>query len=251
MSLVQDLIAFGKQHCLGNTETEHIRDIRIGLGYTIVELSDGASGVAWTPDRSPSSSCTHLKRAANMEEFNEAEMLEWLDSDSQLERTVGLALFNAINSRVERVVSKEEAISTLNITSSDHVVMVGFFAPIVPKVKATGCQFDVLELNTEKPGFVDLHKGPDLLSECDVAIITATSIINNTVDDLLSRLSRNRAAVMLGPSTPVCPEVFKNSRITQLSGSRVMDVERVKRVISLGGGTKVMKKHLDFVSAAV
>ena len=251
MSLAQDLIAFGKQHCLGNTDTEHVRDIRIGLGYTIVELSDGASGVAWTPDRSPSSSCTHLKRAANMEEFHEAEMLEWLDSDSHLERAVGLALFNAINSRVERVLSKEEAISTLNIVSTDHVVMVGYFAPIVPKVKATGCQFDVLELNTEKQGFIDLQKGPELLAECDVAIITATSIINNTVDELLSQLSRNRAAVMLGPSTPVCPEVFKGTRITQLSGSMVMDSERVKRVISLGGGTKVMKKHLDFVSSAV
>jgi uncharacterized protein (DUF4213/DUF364 family) len=35
------------------------------------------------------------------------------------------------------------------------------------------------------------------LSACDVAIITSTSIINNTVDGLLAALKGNRAAVML------------------------------------------------------
>ncbi|MFN2355092.1 MAG: Rossmann-like domain-containing protein, partial [Desulfopila sp.] len=62
---------------------------------------------------------------------------------------------------------------------------------------------------------------------------------------------RNRAAVLLGPSTPICPEAFEGSRITQLSGSMVSEPERVKQIISQGGGTMLMKKNLQFVNIGV
>lgn len=244
MSIASDLATFGKQHCLDETLT----DVRIGLGYSYVELSDGAAGVAWTPDRNPASSCTHLKRAGYLHETGEQEALELLDSESHLDRAVGLATFNAINSRIKRSYNDSEAISRLNITAADHVVMVGYFAPVIPRIQKTGCHLDVLECNPDKPGNIELASAPEILSRCDVAIITSTSIINNTIDELLSNLQRNRAAVMLGPSTPLCPELFKDTRISQLSGSRVKNRDQVKEVISQGGGTMLMKKHLQFVN---
>lgn len=247
MSITAELIILGQQYCLNETITE----VRIGLGYTYVELSDGAAGIAWTPDRNPISSCTHLKRAGDLHEANEQEVLELLDGESNLERAVGLAAFNAVNSRVEREFNNAEAVSRLDINSTDHVVMVGHFAPVVSKIQKTGCRLDVLDLTPEKSGIIDLRTDPEILAQCDVAIITATSIINNTVDELLGKLRRNRTAVMLGPSTPLCPEPFKHTRISQLSGSRVMNREQVKQVISQGGGTMLMKKHLQFVNVDV
>ncbi len=247
MSIASDLANFGQHHCLDHSLTE----VRIGLGYTYVELSDGLSGVAWTPGNNPASSCTHLKQAGHLHEANEHEALELLNGKSDLERAVGLATFNAVNLRIEREFNDSEAISRLNISSADHVVMVGHFTPVVPRIQKTGCRLDILELNPGRPGTIDLRSGPKMLAECDVAIITATSIINNTVDDLLGNLRRNRAAVMLGPSTPLCPETFKSTRISQLSGSRVENRQQVKHVISQGGGTMLMKKHMQFVNIDV
>ena len=123
MSITADLIRFGSQYCLNET----LADVRIGLGYTYVELLDGAAGVAWTPDKNPLSSCTHLKRAGYLHEMSEQEALELLDGTSHLERAVGLAAFNAVNSRVVREYSDVETISSLGIRPTDHVVMVGHF----------------------------------------------------------------------------------------------------------------------------
>lgn len=247
MTITQNLKHFGEKMC----KEETLADVRIGLGYTCVELKDGAAGIAWTPGRGAASSCTHLPKAGTIQNSSEHDILQLLDSDNHLERAIGLATFNAINSRAERPYRDEEAISLLQIQATDKVVMVGHFAPVIPKIKKTGCCLDVLDLNSAKPGIVDLRSGPELMAECDVAIITSTSIINNTIDKLLGHLQNNRAAVLLGPSTPVCPEAFSDTRITQLSGSMVQETEALKRIISQGGGTMLMKKYLQFVSTHV
>lgn len=44
----------------------HVRDIRIGLGYTCVELSDDSAGLAATPTGNPSASCTHMEQAGKV-----------------------------------------------------------------------------------------------------------------------------------------------------------------------------------------
>jgi uncharacterized protein (DUF4213/DUF364 family) len=247
MTIAQALKEVGARMCVDET----LADVRIGLGYTYVELLDGAAGIAWTPDRYAASTCTHLPKAGSIQDTSEHDLLQLLDSDNHLERAIGLATFNAVHSRKRQDYSDTEAIAMLDIRAADHVVMVGHFAPVISKLKRTGCGLDVLDLNTAKPGVVDLRSGPDLLAECDVAIITATSIINGTIDGLLRYLQKNRAAVLLGPSTPICPEVFSNTRITQLSGSLVKEAEPLKRIISQGGGTMLMKKHLEFVNVAV
>jgi len=247
MTISQTLKDYGEKIC----RQESLADVRIGLGYICVELHDGVAGIAWTPGREPASSCTHLPIAGTIQDSSELAILQLLDSANHLERAIGLATFNAINSRRNQNYSNIEAIARLDIKETDHVVMVGHFAPLIPRIKKTGCMFDVLDLNAAKPGIVDLRSGPELLARCDVAIITATSIINGTIDDLLGNLQRNRAAVLLGPSTPVCPEAFQDTRITQLSGSLVKEPEPLKRIISQGGGTMLMKKHLEFVSISV
>jgi uncharacterized protein len=244
MSIAKNLIRCTTPLC----RDQALADVRIGLGYTCVELADGAAGVAWTPERSHEGNCTHLAGAGTIEDFREQEVLSWLDSNNHYLRAIGLAACNAVNMRQEKFFSKDEALSLLNIQQSDHVVMVGFFGPLIAQIKKTGCTFDILDLNPAKPGIVDLRSGPELLAACDVAIITATSIINGTIDGLLANLSRNRAALLLGPSTPLCAAAFSGKRISQLSGALVRAPDPLKRVISQGGGTSLMKKHLQFVS---
>jgi uncharacterized protein (DUF4213/DUF364 family) len=225
-----------------------IKEIRFGLGYSCVELDNGQMGVAWTPERRDAGSCTHVEKAGGIAGSEASEILKWLISDQSLKRAAGLAAFNALNAKIERQTSDNEAISLLKIQPNEHVVMVGYFAPVIPTIKATNCHFEVVELNSDKPGVISPEQGFEALSQCDVAIITSTSIINGTCNRLLQSLQRNRAALMLGPSTPMCPEAFAGARITQLSGSCVIDNEMVKTIISEGGGTRLLKKHLRFAS---
>ena len=247
MNIAKNLIKTASPRSHGHT----IADVRLGLGYTLVEIDDGSAGLAWTPDKKQSGSCTHLRRAGSLVGMAAGELLAWLDSEVYLERAIGLATFNALNRTIERELLEEESVSLLQIKESDHVVMIGYFAPLIGRIKATGCQLTIVELDGEKPGVIPVGPGMEVLSACDVAIITSTSIINNSVGGLLAALRGHRAAVMLGPSTPVCPEAFASSGITQLSGAYVVATEEAKTIVSQGGGTMLLKKALRFASARV
>ncbi|MBU1107028.1 MAG: DUF364 domain-containing protein [Candidatus Riflebacteria bacterium] len=242
MKLYERMIEIAGPWAAGRT----VKDLRFGLGYSCVELDDGRMGVACTLLSEKTCSCTHSMHAGQIVDSSAEKILAWLGHDHELERAAGLAVFNALNATNSRNFVAGEAISLLKIQPADHVVMVGYFGPVVPVIKAIGCRFEIVELNPEKPDVVSPEAGFRALEECDVAIITSTSIINGTCDTLLQALKRNRAAVMLGPSTPMCHEAFAGTRITQLSGSYVVDKDLVKTIISEGGGTRLLKKHLRF-----
>jgi len=83
--------------------------------------------------------------------------------------------------------------------------------------------------------------GMKAISACNLAIITPASIVKNTIDGLFAALSENRSAVILCPSTPLCPEAFVDCKITQFSGEYVVEVEKAKSIFSEGGGTILLK----------
>ena len=226
-----------------------IKDLRIGLGYCAVQLDSGQGGVAWTP-KNDSDSCTHVKVAGTFAGSPAGEILELLAHESSsLMRAVGLSTANAVLASLPLppVAGREEIIASLHITDSDHVAMVGYFAPIVGKLQKAGCRLDIVELKP-KPGLKMLspQQGDEALASCTVAIITGTTLINGTFDEISAALGNPRAAVLLGPSSPLSADVFHGTKITHVAGSRVKEAEAVLRIVSEGGGTMLMKPHLSF-----
>ena len=129
--------------------------------------------------------------------------------------------------------------------------MGGFFGPVVPRLKKIGCRLDILELNAEKAGTLTPEQGREPLVACDVAIITGTSLITGTLDGLLAGLGDPRAVVILGPSTFMRPEVFAGTKVTHLAGSWVRDAGAVEKIVSEGGGTRILNHHLDFATVCL
>lgn len=237
-----------RPHAGGN----RVADVRIGLGYTAVRLESGHAGVAWTP-KSDAPSCTHFQGAGTLTGRPAEELLANLaDEKSALARALGLATANALLAALPHPsTSREEVLSTLNITPEDKVAMVGYFGPVVAELRKIGCRLDIIELNLRHGETVTPEQGEEALAGCSVAILTGTSLINGTCDELLSSLGRPRAAVLLGPSSPLCPAIFEGTGITHIAGSRVREAEPLLRVISEGGGTMRMKAYLDFETARV
>lgn len=217
-----------------------------------MELDSGHAGLAWPPPSS-ASSCTYFHGAGTLTGQAAGNLLKLLvDERSDLARAIGLATANALLAALPPPLTfREEVISTLDITATDKVAMVGYFGPIVAGLKAVGCRLDVVELNPRPGETITSDQGREALALCDVAVLTGTSLINGTCDDLLSGPGRPHAVVMLGPFVPLCPLVFANTKVTHLAGSRVREASAVLRIVSEGGGTMVLKKHLDFLTARV
>jgi uncharacterized protein len=224
-----------------------VADVRIGLGYSSVRLDNGHIGLAWTA-QSHSGSCTHEAKAGTLAGRPAEDLLEMLASpQNALSRSLGLATANALAVGLPRPkTTVVDVLKLVDIQASDHVVMVGFFGPLVPGIRQTGCRLDILELKSDRPGTMSPEEGRPSLATCSVAIITATSIITGTIDGLLSGLGNPRAVIILGPSTFMGPEAFVGTPVTHLAGARIHDAAGVEKIISEGGGTMILKQHMDF-----
>ncbi len=245
LTVQKRLVDFLLPHAEGMTTN----DVRIGLGYTAVKIQSGHGGVAWTPNSS-APCCTHFQKAGTLVGRPVKELLSMLgDETSALARSVGLAAANALLASLPRPpVLREEVISTLQITADDRVAMVGYFGPVITQLRKIGCRLEILELNAKHTDTLPPEKTGEVLADCTIAIITGTSLINGTFHEVISLLGQPRAAVLLGPSSPLCGDIFYDTKITHVAGTRVRDTDAVLRVVSEGGGTMIMKPYLDFES---
>ena len=88
---------------------------------------------------------------------------------------------------------------------------------------------------------------PQYLPKCDVVVLTATSLINHSFDDIITYCSNAREVCIVGPSTTLCPEIFGRYHVTLLAGSVVQSSEQILQIVSQGGGTMSMKSAVHQV----
>ncbi len=225
-----------------------IADLRIGLGYTAVKLDSGDAGVAATLRYDLPRGCSLLDDAGEYVGTEAGEALEFIKTPNALLSGVGLATLNAVVNRGTR--SNAPFLGeALEIGSDDEVAMIGYFEPLINTIRERARRLRIFERESAGEDSVYPDWSVDrLLPECDVSIISSTTLINGTVDHLLE-LARGRVA-LLGPSTPMSPVMSKYG-ISHLFGSVVVDPDRVMKIVSQAGGTRnfgnsVRKVNLRF-----
>jgi len=72
---------------------------------------------------------------------------------------------------------------------------------------------------------------------CSIVILTATTLINQTFDPITRHIGGAREAVLVGPSTPILPDIFEKTPITYLAGIEMIDGKKSLQIVSEGGGT--------------
>lgn len=217
-----------------------VSDVRIGLGYTAVQLDDGRTGVAYTMGRQNLRGCSAFIGNRPLAGNAAPDLIRYLGSDNFVESSLGLATVNAAVGIPSCGLLKGDVLDAVEILSTDKVAMIGFFGPLVGALNGRVAALDIFE---ERPDLsADLKPASDAISglrESDIAVITSTSIINRTVDELLDAAHRCREVILLGPSTPLVPEAFEGTPVSVLSGITVRDSPGLLRVISEGGGTRL------------
>lgn len=219
-----------------------VQEVRVGLGYTAVQLDNHSCGIAYTfRDYSPEC-CSVLKQAGSFKGRNAWELVNLFVADSLLEVSLGLATINALADcqGYERYEGGLEEI--LEIEKEDKVGVIGDFIPLIDRLKKTTDHLFVFERGKlRRELYTPYQKIKDILPKCSVVIITSTTLINKTFEGILSLVKDARIACMLGPSTPLVPDFFQGSRINLLSGVEIVNPERVLQVVSEGGGMQQLK----------
>ena len=226
-----------------------IIDLRIGLGYIGVKLDNEATGIAAVLFDALPHGCTVMPVAGNFVGSNAAELLQYLIAGKNyLEIALGLAIANALIKPPVDSIDNHEATTYLNLQPGEKVVMVGLFAPLAERIRATGAELTIIEKNSARMEILGNTEKKDALRSCDVAIITATTLLNNTFEETVNALGKPRSVALMGPSTPLVPEIFRNTPVTHLGGAIVADAAKVMQIISEGGGTPALRPYLRFVN---
>jgi uncharacterized protein len=213
-------------------------DIRVGLGYTAVALEDGRCGLAFTLHEKEYESCTVIPDAGTLGGRKASELLSWMKTPDETACAIGLATANALIGAPIGAV-EADILDMLSVEPKDAVGMIGYFGPLVDSIKKRARTLHIFE---RKP-IPELEVLPDtaareLLPQCQVVVLSATTLLNHTLDALLDLCQGAREIALLGPTTPFLPRVFSRCGVTILSGIQVVDAPQVLRVVSEAGGTR-------------
>jgi len=207
-----------------------VRSFLVGVHWTIV--CSRFCGLASTFTNEKTHGHNPVRDAGHLHEKSARELAQYAYSDNLLEASIGVA---AINSLIDVDESSAVEINAVDVLIENgqgkDVALVGHF-PFISKLRQSVGQLWVIEQNPIE-GEYPVTAADELIPRAEVIAITASALVNHTIDGLLA-LCRPQAFVMvLGPSTPLSQVLFTHGA-TILSGVRVRDEAAVIRTISQG-----------------
>jgi hypothetical protein len=227
----------------------HVADVRIGLGYIAVLLDNGNAGLAYTFLDEATGGCSVYRNIRPLAGRPAADLLELFTAGGRIEAALALATANALFNRPGRAYQPGDILEHLRIGPEDHVGMVGHFGPLVPAIRKQAAALHIFEqIALPQGGLLPVAAAEDLLPDCQVVMLTSTSLINATADRLLELARGCREVVFLGASTPLCADVFKDTGVSLLSGVTVDNSGAILQIVSEGGGMRYFKGAIDKVN---
>jgi uncharacterized protein (DUF4213/DUF364 family) len=221
----------------------HVDLLCLGLGYTAAVTSDGGIGIAYTYFEDKKS-CMLLNETVDYEGRPASELLEKIKSDATIERSMALALVNALNYQNALQSPEDEnneiMFETFKITKGTKVAMVGYFGPLIKRFEQREAVLDILDQSRGLGRMEDFYK--KLKNWADVLFLTSTSILNNSTEEILANVHAKVKTIMLGPSTPMVAEAFDHLPVHMLAGTVPLDRENVIKAVRHGMGTPVLHR---------
>ena len=218
-----------------------VSDCCVGINWTLVKSK--TTGIAMTPMEGHGS----ISMASGIVGMGVQELARYIKSWNNYEAAVALAAINSALNTEERVKQLTgRSVSSHPLTNAfeyyhdlflgKKIAVIGHF-PDLDRLSEI-CELSILERRPRDNDFPD-PACEYLLPLQDYVLITATTLINKTLPRLLE-LSRNSTVILVGPSTPLTPQLFSFG-ISTLAGSVVTD-SKVWDFVQQGGvGTEIFK----------
>jgi uncharacterized protein (DUF4213/DUF364 family) len=208
-----------------------VLSVLVGLHWTAV--CSRACGLASTLLSNHAHGEGNLNDVGNLHLKSARELAERALADNLLEASLGVAALNSLLEMDDRPASSSNAVDVLiQRGAAKRVALVGHF-PFISRLRQTVGELWVIERNPGQGEF-PAEAASDLLPQADVVAITSSALINHTLDHLLALTAPHALVMLLGPSTPLSPQLFDYD-ISILSGARVVDEELAFRTIAQGG----------------
>ena len=185
-------------------------------------------------------------------------LLDYLVDESPHMRALGLGVFNAVS---QHLFTRAGFDPTQNQTGRPRskpapvlIGMVGYFRPLIDRLLTQGNRIIVLELNparVELQAGVELAAGPEVLLQCDHILCTASTLINNSLHDILRHKTSTAQFSLIGPTGSGLPDLLFASGVDDVGGFRVSDPVELRRLLQAdepwgGAGSKYVIERVHY-----
>jgi len=240
-----------------------IDDLVIGIFFTGVKLSTGHAGVAFTPiGEIPEAVCcpttaARMPQAGNLEGRPASEVLKYSLDSNVLKSAIGVATLNAVSQWIMEspdkgkyeVIKEKDGFDLLEIKPDESVAMIGAFGPYIRRLKGMGNPFLIVEKNpqTLRPDemkyFKPVSEMASALEKSNVLMMTGTSIVNHTIDGILSLIAHNKRTAIIGPTASMVPDAFFIRGVDIMAGVRISDADGMIKILKQGGSAYHLLKE--------
>jgi len=226
----------------------------IGLFFTGVKLSNGLAGACATPIKTiPEAVCCPSSAMAmpfpgKLKGRPAYDLAREALGDNGIRRAVGIAAMNALAEACWRRRPHQETELRLGIDAFDATemrpgdnVVVGAFVPFLRELKRRRQPFLVLEQDPatlkpeELPFFRPADRAASVIPEADILLITGTTLLNDTLEDLLGWAKPSARVTMVGPTVSLLPDAFLRRGADILGTVRITDPDAFLDMLAEGG----------------
>jgi uncharacterized protein (DUF4213/DUF364 family) len=227
----------------------------VGLFFTGVKLSNGIAGACATPIKTiPEAVCCPTSAMAmpfpgKLHGRPALDLAKEALGDNGIRRAVGIAAMNALADTCWRRRAHQEVELRLGIDAFDatemrpgeKIVVVGAFVPFLRELKRRRQPFLVLEQDPatlkaeELPFFRPAEQAGSVVPEADVLLITGTTLLNDTLENLLSLAKPKARVTMIGPTVSLLPDAFLRRGADILGTVRITAPDEFLETLAEGG----------------
>jgi len=210
--------------------------------FMAISLEGGAVGVSYVllPDE-------------KMEEYTALQPSDFIGKDPHqftlefghndpLKEMIGLAAVNAVCQHVMRetnfaVDSATDSLGLLSVREGDRVGMVGLFYGLIKTIRQAKADLVVIEKNEQLiQEYPDLPITTDVtkLSLCNKILCTSTTILNNSLDEVLAQSPSDAFVSIIGPTAGYFPDPLFARGVNVVGGRVVKDGQAFLQSIAEG-----------------
>lgn len=177
-----------------------LEDDSVGISYVL--LSDGDKA-----------SYRSLKKSFLIGKSPSHFALEFGSNDS-VKELLGLAAINAICQYVMKtsgfkIDSTTDSLGLLSVSAADRVGMVGLFQPLIKTIEKQRAKLVIIEKDEtliKKFPSLPISLDPIKLNDCNKVLCTGTTLLNDTLDEVLDHCSPEAFISVIGPTVGYFPD---------------------------------------------
>lgn len=233
-----------------------IARVVIGVFFTGVKLSNGQGGICATPVKVMpdavccSSSTGRMPRAGSLKGRSAVELVEEVlrEGDTALKKALAIAILSALSATCwldhppqDYVIERNTDPLDMDFSPEKKVAVIGALGPLLKKLKAGKVPYRVLEMDIstlkpeEIPHFWPPEKAAEALPWADAVVSTGTTLINDTLEELLKAARPDAEFIVVGPSASILPGPLFARGVTSVGGVLVTDADQLLDILGEAG----------------